>query len=320
MPEPAPLVGPDLIGRRVTVRHQIVDDTHSSSDVVGRVLDADDTAILLERRDGSLARVRAGDVLLLRVVPDRPTRSRPAAAISEEDLTRVTSRGWPATESVPLGAWELRAAAAFTGRANSVAVHGDPGTSTTEALHAVVAFYESRGLPPLAQVVVDSDWEGRFIDAGWEPLTSYRGGAIVQVADLGAAPEPDPRVTFRANVTDSWLARYERVADAAAARAVLEGPRTVAFAELEQDGSTVAVGRIVVTGEWAGVAAVETDPAHRRRGLARAVVTSSLAWAYDRGATKAYLQTMPTNDAALALYEPFGFVTHHAYRYLRPGD
>lgn len=320
MAEPAPLVGPHLIGRRVTVRHRIEDETHSSSDVVGRVLDADDATMSLERRDGSLARVRTSDVLLLRIVPDRPTRSRPATAISEEDLTRVTSRGWPATESVPLGAWELRAAGSFTGRANSVAVHGDPGTSTTQALEAVLAFYESRGLPPLAQVVVDSDWERRFVDAGWAPMPGYRGGAIVQVADLEVAPEPDPRVTFSATATDSWLARYERVADVAAARAVLEGPPTVGFAELEHDGASIAVGRIVVTGEWAGIAAVETDPEHRRRGLARAVVTSSLVWARERGATKAYLQTMPSNVAALALYEPFGFVTHHAYRYLRPGD
>ena len=34
----------------------------------------------------------------------------------------------------------------------------------------------------------------------------------------------------------------------------------------------------------------------------------------------AYLQTMPDNTAALALYEPYGFVTHHRYRYLAPGS
>lgn len=115
------------------------------------------------------------------------------------------------------------------------------------------------------------------------------------------------------------MARYGRVDDASAARAVLEGPRTVGFAELEDDGTpAAAVGRVVVTGEWAGIAAVETVSEHRRRGLADAVVRTCLAWAHARGATRVYLQTMPDNTAALGLYAPHGFVTHHEYRYLEP--
>ena len=38
------------------------------------------------------------------------------------------------------------------------------------------------------------------------------------------------------------------------------------------------------------------------------------------GADKAYLQTMHSNHAAIALYKPYGFVDHHDYRYLEPGD
>uniref|UniRef100_UPI0028ADCE73 GNAT family N-acetyltransferase n=1 Tax=Aeromicrobium sp. TaxID=1871063 RepID=UPI0028ADCE73 len=108
---------------------------------------------------------------------------------------------------------------------------------------------------------------------------------------------------------------YGRVVDPALARAVMEGPSTVGFVAIED----VAIGRVVVTGEWAGLAAVEVAPAHRRRGLARRIVETSLAWAVERGADKAYLQTMRDNHAALALYEPYGFTTHHAYRYLTPG-
>lgn len=309
----------DLVGRRVTVRHRL--DDGSATDVVGRVVHADASGLVVERRDGTLAEVRGDRVVALKRVPDRPARSRRALDVAVDELVRITSRGWPAPESVPLGDWELRAAGAFTGRANSVAVVGEPGRDVADALAAVTAFYDERGLRPRAQVVVGSAWEDRFLQAGWLPQEGYRGGAVVQVADLHVAPPADPRVTVAASASDLWLSRYGRVDDPDAARRVLEGPRTVGFAALDDDGEpAAAVGRVVVTGEWAGVAAVETLPGHRRRGLADAVVRTCLAWAHERGATRAYLQTMPDNAPAFALYVPFGFATHHAYRYLVPSQ
>lgn len=297
----------DLVGRRVSVRHRSGD---GARDVVGRVLSAEPDGLRIERRDGELAFVPAGTVLAMRVVPDRPARTRPAAAISAEDLTRVTSRGWPATESVPLGAWELRAASGFTGRANSAAVHGDPGTD--DPFGAVVDFYRARDLRPLVQIVEDSAWHQRFVEAGWVGVTDQPPGAIVQVADLRDVPAADPEAIVADHATDGWLRHYGRVRDASTARAVLEGPATVGFVSI----GDAAIGRVVVTGEWAGLAAVEVDPAHRRQGLARRIVETSLAWAAAHGADKAYLQTMRDNRPAIALYAPFGFRTHHAYRYL----
>lgn len=300
----------DLVGRRVSVRHRAADGVR---DVVGRVLSAEADGLRIERRDGDLAFVPTGTVLAMRVVPDRPVRTRRASTVSPEDLTRITSRGWPAVESASLGEWELRASGGFTGRANSAAVHGDPGVDDPFA--AVVDFYATRGLRPLVQVVEDSPWHRRFVDAGWTGVVDQPPGAIVQVADLRSAPEPDPQAVVSDHATDAWLGLYGRVRDPAAARAVMEGPATVGFVSIGE----VAIGRVVVTGEWAGLAAVEVDPAHRRRRLARRIVETSLAWAVAHGADKAYLQTMRDNAPALALYEPYGFTTHHAYRYLTPG-
>lgn len=299
----------DLVGQRVSVRHRSADGVR---DVVGRVLSAEADGLRIERRDGELAFVPAGTVLAMRVVPDRPVRTRRARAVSPEDLTRITSRGWPAVESLPFGAWELRASDGFTGRANSVAVHGEPGDA--DPFGTVVEFYERRGLPPVAQLVEGSAWDRRFTEAGWIPVVGRPPGAIVQVADLRVAPAPDAEAVVEDRATDAWLRHYGRVSDPAAARAVLEGPHAVGFVSIGDE----AIGRVVVTGEWAGLAAVEVDPAHRRRGLARRIVDTSLAWAAERGADKVYLQTMRDNAAALALYAPYGFTTHHAYRYLTP--
>lgn len=308
------LISDDVLGRRLTVRHRAEDG--SVSDVVGRVLDLTD-AVRLERRDGSVVEVPRDAVLLWRVVPDRPRRTRRAADVDPEDLTRITSRGWAAVESVPLGDWELRASGGFTGRANSVAVHGDPGLPLDEALVSVERFYRDRDLPPQAQVVVGSRLHTAFHEAGWRRSSGARPGAIVQVASLGTH-RPDPDAVVASSADDDWLALYGRLSPEhlEIARTVLEGTPTVGFVSI--GSPAVAIGRVVVTGEWAGIAAVEVRPGRRREGLGRRIVETALAWAVEHGADKAYLQTMLDNAPALALYAPFGFVDHHEYAYLVP--
>lgn len=286
------------------------------NDVVGRVLAVDDQSVTVQRRDGRSAVVSLDEIVTWKVVPDRPLRRRRAMDVDVEELTRITSRGWPAIESVPLGEWELRSSGRFTGRANSVAVHGSSGMPIDDALTRVREFYAERSQPALAQVVVGSTHEQSFTSAGWEPMEGYYGGAVVQVADLDPAYPADPQGRIADSVDDEWLSHYGRVNDPQAARAVLEGPEQVAFVSIGEP--TVAIGRIVVTGEWAGIACVEVVPDARRQGLAKRIVDTALAWAVEHGAHKAYLQTMRSNDAALALYAPYGFVDHHDYRYLQP--
>mgnify|MGYP006055693217 CR=1 FL=1 len=158
--------------------------------------------------------------------------------------------------------------------------------------------------------------ENAFTSSGWVPMEDYFGGAVVQVADLDPAYEAAPEARVAGGTDDEWLSHYGRVNDPVAARAVLEGPAQVGFVSIGQP--TAAIGRVVVTGEWAGIACVEVVPEARRQGLATRIVNTALAWAVGHGADKAYLQTMRTNEAALALYRRYGFVDHHDYRYLQP--
>jgi ribosomal protein S18 acetylase RimI-like enzyme len=309
-------------GRRVVVRHETGGVGPSGgpelNDVIGRVMSVDADAVTLERRDGRTETIGLSTVVTWKLVPERPVRRRRAADITADELTRITSRGWPAIESVALGEWELRSSGGFTGRASSVAVHGDPGVPFPDALERVREFYAAHDAPALAQLVVGSGADDAFARAGWLPMRGHHGGAVVQVADLDPAYDADPQARVASTADDEWLAGYGRVDDPAIARAVLEGPATVGFVSIGTP--TVAIGRVVVTGEWAGLACVEVSPDHRRRGLAKRIVETSLAWAVERGADKAYLQTMRSNPAALALYQPYGFRDHHDYRYLEPAD
>jgi ribosomal-protein-alanine N-acetyltransferase len=65
-----------------------------------------------------------------------------------------------------------------------------------------------------------------------------------------------------------------------------------------------------ITGYAAGqgyLQRVAVHPAARREGWGRALVSDGLLWLWRRGATRAFVNTQLENDAALALYESFGF-------------
>ena len=60
---------------------------------------------------------------------------------------------------------------------------------------------------------------------------------------------------------------------------------------------------------------------HRRRGIARALLEQSVAWAGSAGVRKLELHVFPWNEPAMALYESFGFQREGLRRghYLRDG-
>jgi ribosomal protein S18 acetylase RimI-like enzyme len=309
------------VGQRVVIRSFVPDQLGPTggpamTDVVGLLQAYDGVAAVVRRRDGTSTRVPVTQIVAAKTVPPAP----PGPRIDAEDLQRVCSEGWPAPVREPLGEWELRAAAGFTGRANSALVAGSPGMALSEALEEVAAFYHRHHLPPRAQVVEDSVWDHAIADEGWRQMSGSRGGALVMVAPLRMAPTNAAavQVSVSTQVDDAWLSLYNRTGghDTGAARALLEGPRDVGFARIGEP--PVAIGRMVVTGAWAGLAAIEVAAAHRRRGLATAVADRLVQWALERGARWCYLQVTPDNEAALALWRRYGFRPHHAYHYLEP--
>jgi RimJ/RimL family protein N-acetyltransferase len=61
---------------------------------------------------------------------------------------------------------------------------------------------------------------------------------------------------------------------------------------------------------------------HRRRGIGRALLNQAVTWARGAGVRKLELHVFPHNEAAIALYEAFGF-EREGYRkrhYRRGGE
>ncbi|MER6537812.1 GNAT family N-acetyltransferase [Streptomyces sp900105755] len=315
------------VGKRVSVRRLAGSGAvgEKFTDTVGVLTSWDDDGMLtITRRDGETVRIPESALVAGKVVPAAPARRRgPAASYGE--LARVASRGWRPVESERLGEWELRAAAGFTRRANSVLPLGDPGLPLDAALMAVRRWYGERGLPAYVQTATGAEGTQELLCAelerrGWQREVSAElwTGGLAPVADRAEGAG----VLLSRAAGEDWLERYQRKGVSEVALKVLGGGPSVWFATVPGagGGAPAAIGRLVVDGRWAGFAAVEVDPGLRRRGLATEVMAALARRALAEGASAAWLQVETDNAGARALYGRLGFAAHHAYHHYRaPG-
>ncbi|MER6959640.1 MULTISPECIES: GNAT family N-acetyltransferase [unclassified Streptomyces] len=312
------------VGKRVSVR-RLSDPGETGgkfTDTVGVLTSWDDGVLAITRKSGESVRIDESSLVAGKVVPAAPARRRGPAA-SYEELARVAARGWRPVESERLGGWELRAAAGYTRRANSVLPLGEPGVPLDAALDVVRRWYGARGLPAYVQTATGAEGAQEPLCAelerrGWvrEVTAELWVGALAPVADLATEAES---VALAREADAAWLARYQRKGVDEVARKVLGSGPSVWFASVPgpQGGAPAAIGRCVVDGRWAGFGAVEVDPAQRRRGLATAVMAALARRALAEGASAAWLQVEEENAGARALYAGMGFAAHHAYHHYR---
>ncbi|MCF4140189.1 GNAT family N-acetyltransferase [Streptomyces sp. Tue 6430] len=312
------------VGKRVSVR--CLSETGATegkfTDTVGVLTSWNRGVLQITRKSGESVRIAEPSLVAGKVVPAAPARRRgPAASYGE--LARISARAWRPVESERLGEWELRAASGFTRRANSVLPLGDPGLPLDAALDAVRRWYGDRGLPARLQTATGAEGTQELLCAelerrGWvrEVTAELWTGALAPVADRVGAEAG--RVVLAREADEAWLARYRRKGVGEVALRVLGSGPSVWFASVPGEGAVpAAVGRCVVDGRWAGFAAVEVDPAQRRRGLATVVMAALARRALEEGASAAWLQVEEDNAGARAMYAGTGFGAHHAYHHYR---
>jgi RimJ/RimL family protein N-acetyltransferase len=108
-------------------------------------------------------------------------------------------------------------------------------------------------------------------------------------------------------------------------RAIRRYPHAAVFvAELEDGG---IVGRLSVARDQHPASKHVADlglmvaKSHRRQGIGRALLNAAADWARSAGVRKLELHVFPWNQAAIALYEQFGFVREgYRRRHYRQGD
>jgi len=228
---------------------------------------------------------------------------------------------WPALVDERLGEWRMRAAAGFTGRANSTLTCGDPGVPVPEALHRVITFAKANGIGPTAHVVRDSRHEDAIGSAGWVVDLDHPGGAesgvlVGSLSDFRGAEVAGASVSHVPG--PGWWELTASDPPTEAQRHVLASGSTTGFGVVERDGEVVAAVRGAVVGDLLHIARLAVRPSHRRGGLARGLLLELVAWAEARGAVRCALQVAEHNTAAWKLYESLGCVEHHRYRYWVP--
>jgi GNAT superfamily N-acetyltransferase len=239
--------------------------------------------------------------------------------IAAADLEPVADDAWPARERQRLGDWRLNAADGWSMRTSACWPLGEPGQEIEAAITAVEAFYAARSLPPRFKLADGAtqpvDLAERLARRGYGPCkeTLVMTGPACGAADSGvvltAAPDPAFEAVFIASAGGNVADARERLSTLARI------PAPARFARLDRDGRPAAIGAVAVSGDWAGVFGMRTDPEHRRQGLARRVLEAMLQAARSLGATQAYLQVEADNSAAIALYRGLGFETAYLYRY-----
>ncbi|HET6950031.1 MAG TPA: GNAT family N-acetyltransferase [Acidimicrobiales bacterium] len=265
-------------------------------------------------------------------------------------LDELMANAWPPVVVERHDGWRLRWADGCTRRANSAlatrpvdesdhADRRDPGDHADHDdrrdLGGLVAraetFYRARGAAPLFQV---SSASAPPALAPYLAARGYVAGARTLVAAAATAavvdrtpPADGWSVDLSDRPTDAWFDTWWSVESgrgrsrrqARVCREVLLAPLLPSvFVAVRDRAAVIGVGQIVVEDGWAGVQCMATPPAHRRRGVASAVLHAAALAADDHRAAGMYLAVMAGNAGARALYRRAGFEVTHEYRYLAP--
>jgi len=289
------------VGTRVSLRYRLpAGSVPPMSDVVGHLREVGPT-LLVETKSGDVVTVATAHVVSIRPLSAAPVRNRDI-----RNLEHAAALGWPGVEHEWINGWLLRFGHGVTRRANSaVPLLPTPG----EHLDAIADWYAARGAQALLAVP-----DRLFRLPSHRPTDGENVVMARQLADgdvsasVSSTPRPD----------DAWLRLHPRQVPVDVLTAVVDG--VVAFGTLED----AAVGRVAVTvapdgTRWAGLSSVHVAEDARRRGLARTLCEGLLGWAFEHGATRAYVQVLADNAPATQLYLSLGFGEHHRSRYVSLG-
>jgi GNAT superfamily N-acetyltransferase len=249
----------------------------------------------------------------------------------ELDLRRLEEVGLNALQTqrqLFYDGWLLRVSPGKAKRARSVNAHFTSSLPLARKIAHCEKIYAARGFPVLFRItpfVQPPDLDAVLAARGYEAHET----TLVQVLRLAQAPEvvPLPDVDVMSPSADVFADAVATLQHATPAQRdayyerLVDSPLATRALIAQGAGGTLGVGTVMLDDGLAGIFSMATAPAMRGRGVATALLGRLLAWAWDHGATHAYLQVDGDNHRALAVYRRFGFATAYTYHYrARPGE
>jgi ribosomal-protein-alanine N-acetyltransferase len=112
--------------------------------------------------------------------------------------------------------------------------------------------------------------------------------AMVSLLDQLSFNEPWPKNTFAYELTTSY---------------------SICQVAIDPDGTLVGVIVVWLVVDEAHIATIAVHPDHRQKGIGAGLLATALLIAAHRGAVSSLLEVRVSNQAALKLYERFGYKT-----------
>jgi GNAT superfamily N-acetyltransferase len=233
-------------------------------------------------------------------------------------LEELSFRTLPALHQERYDAWVLRWSSGGSRRANSVNAVGPSTYPLSEKIAHCERWFADRGAAATFRIteLADPELDGELAGRGYV----YSAATHVMTAAI-TDQEAHPAVTLSAVPSDEWLRTidYLSAADDAAIHKLrdqlLSSGGVSSFASIESDGRVAAIAVAIDLDGYTTIYNMNTAQDARRRGYARTILETLMANGRATGGSRAVLQVMDDNDAALALYRGAGFTTAYVYHY-----
>ncbi|MCG2593953.1 GNAT family N-acetyltransferase [Ramlibacter sp. XY19] len=233
-------------------------------------------------------------------------------------IERATLAAMPPEDSEELAGWLVALDHGTVGRAHSAAplAHAAPEARAVALVEQRYARFGTPAVFRLPEVAAFDALRADLEARGYRPSKT----TLVQVARVQDMPLPTDAVvrlsaTPAASFGNVFLGEGFDPVDGASRLAILGRARDSAFASIERDGATVAVGSACFSQGWCGIHGMRTLPVQRKQGSAGRILAAFAQEARARGLQQAFLQVEEGNAVARSLYARLGFATAWAYRY-----
>ena len=271
--------------------------------------------------------IRADEAAVLKQLA--PTLADIVAGTASEEVRRIERHAigaWPAPITDSFGGWIVRHTPGMHRlRSGNTALLLAPHSEGLSDLPGVEAFYAERGLAAIVQV---SPAARRIRLDEHLAARGYRLDTPVQVLaapaeTIGCGPQFADRWAVQVGPTPpaEWMRAFieldgHRDSRGIAEQVISKITLPCAYASVTAGGRVAGIG-LVVGGDdqWAGFYCMATHPAHRRQGVAAAILRAGARWAVAHDIAGLYLQMAQSNTAARDLYGRAGFAHAYSYHY-----
>ncbi|MDO5345900.1 MAG: GNAT family N-acetyltransferase [Lachnospiraceae bacterium] len=256
-------------------------------------------------------------------------------------VEELSLNAWPSHKIELYDGWLIRFSHNYTYRTNSVEQVGASTIPVEEKIAYCESVYRNFRTPANFKI-------NPLLDVSFDRLLEQKGYAVKHITEVMTAdmehlclyPEQSKEYEFENRlglpsfvhypddltvllspvITDEWIqgvfhlnGTCEPILRRTVPSMFKAIPKETIAAYIEIEGRMVASGLGIRDRDYVGLYAIYVAPSCRRRHYARAICSTILGEAKQRGAKKAYLQVVKGNASAKSLYTSLGFADFYTY-------